>query len=113
MGPGTPGIAFNLKSVYLTLATEGEKTNPRFRETCSTGIHHTPRTNNDNLDRSAVITYEIALCIGGAGFYGCEGVTTYPSERSSYQNSTNSGDKHEVDDNNSHDKGRSNNSKCI
>jgi len=40
---------------------------PRFRETSSTGIHNTPRTNSDNLDRIAVNRYEIALCIGGIG----------------------------------------------
>ena len=47
-------------------------TNPRFRETSSTRIHHRPRTNSDSLDRSAVNTYEMALCIGGMGFCASE-----------------------------------------
>ena len=96
-------------STYLRLKVN---TNPRLRDTCSTRIHHKPRTNNDNLDRSAVRTYEIALCTGGIGLCASEGVTT-EVEGSSYQNSTNSGYKHEVDGSNSYDKGRSNNSKYI
>ena len=76
MGPETPEIALSLESVYPSFDYWRWDTNPRFRETCSTGIHHTPRTNNNNRDRSAVITYEIALCIGGIGSCGCEGVTT-------------------------------------
>ena len=42
-------------------------TYPRLRETCSTGIHHTPKISNANLDSIAVNTYDKALYIGGMG----------------------------------------------